>query len=82
MVSSDSSTCRAASPSGMKLSRLATRSTAREAMGDKCREHALANATGLAGLVDDEHLAGGPGFAKHVVHRQRCQPPQVDDTGA
>ena len=41
--------------------------------------NALANAPGLAGLVDDQHTSGGAALAHHVVHRQRRQPPQVDD---
>ncbi len=82
MVSSDSSTSSAASPSGMKLSVLATRvDVAREAVFEQVREHAFADSPGVAGLVDDQHPSGGVRLAQHVLHRQRRQPPQVDDAG-
>ena len=48
---------------------------------DQRREHALADPARAPGLVDDQHPPGGVGLPQEVLHRQRRQPAQVEDSG-
>ena len=78
MVSSDRSTCRAASPRGMKLSSLVTLADGTpELPVDQRRDDRLGDAAGAAGLVDHQHPSRHVGLAQDVLDRQRGQPPEV-----
>ena len=80
MSSSETSTSRAASPSGMNESAAATRRIgAVEPSSHEPGDDGLADAARLPGLVDDHDPADGPGVAGDLVDRQRGQPAQVED---
>ena len=70
IVSSSSSTLRAASPRGMKLSSLATRARGPvKPSSTRAVTHAFGDAAGGAGFVDDEDSAGGVGLPQDVLDR-------------
>ena len=83
MSSSETSTRRAASPSGMNESAAATRRIgAVNALGDEAGDDGLADAARPPGLVDDDDPADGAGVAGDLLDRQRRQPAQVEHAAA
>ena len=83
MSSSDTSTSRDASPRGTNESSPATRrSGPREPGLGEPGDDRLAGPARAPGLVDHEHAPDGLGVADDLVHRQRRQPPHVEDATA